>query len=369
MKQSLGKLNIALVHEWITNVAGAERVLLTLLKIFKNADVYTAVYDKNKASVFEKYNVKTSILQNIPLMKKKRELLIPFTPFAFEQFDLSKYDLVISSTTMAAKGVITKPRTTHISYCHTPPRYLWEPSLDPRAQKGLFSALRQNTMHKMRIWDKVAADRVDYFIANSNYVAERIKKYYRKDSAVINPGIDIDNFSVAKPEEIKDYFLYVGRLVDYKHCDIVVNAFNKLGLPLKVIGRGPNKEKLQKIAKENIEFLGFLSDDEVRKYYREAKAFIFPTEEDFGIVPVEAMASGRPVIAFGQGGIRDSVIENVTGLFFYEQNAESLIEAVKSFRVEKFDPQKIRKYAEKFSNKNFEKQFLDFINKTIENKH
>lgn len=366
MKQSLEKLNIALVHEWITNVAGAERVLLTLLKMFPNADVFTAVYDENKAREFKKYNVRTSFLQKIPFMKSKRTMMIPFTPLAFEQFDLSKYDLVISTTTMAAKGVITKPSTTHISYCHTPPRYLWEPSLDPRANYGLLKSLRQSTMHKMRIWDRLAADRVDYFIANSKYIADRIKKYYRRDSKVINPGVNVCDFSLAKPSEIKDYFLHVGRLVDYKHCDIIVEAFNNLGLPLKIIGRGPNKKKLQKIAKSNIEFLGFLSDDEVRKYYRQAKAFVFAAEEDFGIVPVEAMASGRPVIAYGQGGIRDTVVDKKTGIFFGQQTAESLEKAVRSFFPDDFSPELIRAQAEKFSNEIFEKNFTSFVEDVLD---
>jgi len=361
MKSSTENLNIALVHEWITNVAGAERVLLQMHELFPKAPIYTAVFDAEKAKPFSDLDIRTSFLQNLPFMKTKREALVPFAPFAFEQFDLSAYDLVISNTTVAAKGIITKPSTIHISYCHTPPRYLWEPDVDQRASKGKLNWLRQSTIHKMRIWDRVAADRVDYFIANSKYVAKRIKKYYGRDATVIYPGVDVDKFTAGKLDDVKDYFLFVSRLVDYKRCDIVIEAFNKLKLPLKIIGRGPEKNKLMKMADSNIEFLGFLSDNDMKKYYREAKAFIFAAEEDFGIVPVEAMASGRPVIAFGKGGTTESVVDGVSGMFFHEQTAESLVEAITKFDVKKYDSNIIRKHAEKFSVPRFKQELTDYI--------
>lgn len=361
------KLNIALVHEWITNVAGSERVLLVLKEMFPTADIYTSVYDEDKAAPFKDFNIQTSFLQKIPFLKKKRELLIPFTPFAFEQFDLSKYDLVISSTSMAAKGVITKPDTVHISYCHTPPRYLWEADIDPRAKKGSLHWLRENTVHKMRIWDRLAADRVDYFFANSKYIARRIKKYYGKDSAVVYPLVDLTNFLIASSDDIKDYYLFVSRLIDYKRCDVVVEAFNKLGLPLKVIGSGPEKAKLVKMAKDNIEFLGYLSDDDMKKYYSQAKAFVFAAEEDFGLVPVEAMASGRPVIAYAKGGVTETVVDGVTGIFFQDQTAQSLIEAVNRFNPQGFSSDKIREHAEKFSKDKFKENFMTELNNILTN--
>jgi len=369
MKSSMENLNIALVHEWITNVAGAERVLLALKELFPKAPIYTAVFDPEKAKPFKDFDIRTSFLQNLPMMKSKRELLVPLTPFAFEQFDLSEYDLVISSTTVAAKGIITKPDTIHVSYCHTPPRYLWEPDTDPRARKGKLSWLRESTIHKMRLWDRVAADRVDEFVANSKYVARRIKKYYGRDATVIYPGVDTEKFTVGDATDVKDYYLFVSRLVDYKRCDVVVEAFNKLKVPLKIIGRGPEREKLIKMANDNIEFLGYLSDEDMKKYYREAKAFIFAAEEDFGIVPVEAMACGRPVIAFGKGGATESVIENITGTFFKEQTSESLIDAVNNFDPSKFDPEVIRKHAEKFSIDRFKKEFLNYLENTINHKN
>ena len=361
----MAKPNIALVLEWITNVAGSEKVLLAMKELFPEAPIYTAVFDKKKAAPFANFDIRTSILQKLPFFKSKRELLIPFTPFAFEQFDLSKYDIVISSTTMAAKGVITKPDTIHISYCHTPPRYLWEPNVDPRASRGWFQGLRQNTIHKMRIWDRLAADRVDYFLANSNYTASRIKKYYRRDATVVYPPVDISQFTLAEPNETKDYFLFVSRLIDYKRCDIVIEAFNKLGWPLKVVGYGPDRAKLEQIAKENIEFLGGKFGTELAAIYRGAKAFIFAAEEDFGIVPVEAMACGKPVICYARGGQTESVINGETGLFFEEQTADSIVETLQKFDASKFDPAKIRLQAEKFSKDKFKENFLKAIDKFI----
>jgi len=359
------KLNIALVHEWLTNVAGSEKVLLAMKEIYANAPIFTSVFDPKKAKPFAKFEVRTSLLNKIPLMKSRREFLVPFTPFAFEQFDFSKYNLVISNTSMAAKGVITKPDTIHITYCNTPPRYLWEPNVDPRARKGRFSFLREKVAHEMRLWDRVASDRVDYFIANSQYVARRIKKYYKRGSVVVYPPVDIESFKIAPKEDVKDYYLFVSRLVNYKKCDLVIEAFNDLGLPLKVIGIGHDKAMLQKMAKNNVEFLGYLSDEDMKKYYSEAKAFIFPAEEDFGIVPVEAMASGRPVIAYRKGGAAETVVEGVTGTFFDEHTPQCLIDTVKNFDANVYDSVKIREHSTKFSKDRFKKEFVGVIEKII----
>lgn len=367
MKHSAENPNIALIHEWLTNVAGSERVMLAIKEIYKDAPIFTSVFDSKKAAPFKKFDIRTSFLQKIPFIKSKRELLIPFTPFAFEQFDLSKYNLVISNTSMAAKGVITKPDCIHISYCNTPPRYLWEPNLDPRANQGRLSFLRKNVIHKMRLWDRVAADRVDYFLANSKYIANRIKKYYKRDSIVVYPPVDVDRFYVADEKDVKDYYLFASRLINYKKCDLVIAAFNDLGLPLKIIGTGPDEIALKKRAKKNIEFLGFLSDESMKKYYAEAKAFIFPAEEDFGIVPVEAMAAGRPVIAFKNGGAAETVVEGVTGTFFSEQTPQCLIDAVKGLDPKKYDPAKIRRHAEKFSKERFKKEFKETVENIIKN--
>lgn len=358
-------MNIALIHDWLTNNAGAEKVLFEISELFPGAPIYTSVYDQNGAKPFSKKTVITSFLQKYPLIKKHREMLVPLTPFVFEQFDLKKFNLVISNTTMAAKGVLTKPNALHICYCHTPSRYLWEPEVDERGSKGFFSGLRKNVTHKMRIWDRLAADRVDYFLANSKYVADRIKKYYQKDAKVIYPPVNIDLFKPGSLSSVKDYFLFVSRLVPYKKCDLVIDAFNDLKLPLKIIGRGPEKKRLMKKANSNIEFLGYLSDKEIKKYYQEAHAFVFAAEEDFGIVPVEAMACGRPVIAYGVGGAAETVIPNKTGILFSEQTPQCLIDSIKNFDHTKFDPKVIRDHAEKFSKERFREEFKEKVDEIV----
>lgn len=365
MKRSLENMNTALVHEWLTNVAGSEKVLLALKEIFADAPIYTSVFDSVNAKPFKKFEIYTSYLQKLPWMKKKRELLIPLTPLAFEQFDLSKHDLVISNTTMAAKGVITKPETIHISYCHTPPRYLWDPQVDPRAKKGRLGWLRNKTSHEMRIWDRVAADRVDYFLANSHYIARRIKKFYGRDSVVIYPPVEIESFQIDEKVERGDHYLFVGRLINYKKCDLVIHAFNKLKLPLRIVGYGPDKKKLWHLADKNIEFVGTKANADLAKEYQQAQALIFPAEEDFGIVPIEAMACGTPVIAFNKGGVTETVINSETGLFFDEQTPESIVDAIERFDKIEFDQYTIRCQAEKFSKENFKNNFIAAVEKIL----
>jgi glycosyltransferase involved in cell wall biosynthesis len=365
MKRSLENMNIALVHDWLTNLAGAERVLLELKEILPQADIFTSVFDSRKVKAFNNKEIKTSFFQNLPLVKNHRELLIPFTPIIFEQFDFSKYDLVISNTTFAAKGILTRPGTIHISYCHTPPRYIWEPGLDPRASSGRFSFLRKNIAHKIRIWDRVAADRVDFFMGNSKYVVNRIKKYYGRDAAVLYPPVNVDFFKGSKRDE-QDFFLFVGRLTDYKKCDIVIQAFNNIGSNLVIVGGGPQEGKLRSMAKKNIKFAGRVSDEDLRTLYSQAKALVFPSEEDFGIVPLEAMAAGCPVIAYGRGGAAETVEENKTGLFFSEQTPESIIAAIEQLKHSNFDSVVVQSHAEKFSKQNFAKNFKDTIAKFIE---
>lgn len=361
MKYLRENMNIALIHDWITNVAGAERVLLELIELYPEADIYTSVYDPSKAAAFNKYKINTTYLQRSRLFKQHRELLVPYTPLAFESLDLSKYDLVITNTTFPAKGIITSPDTLHICYCHTPTRYLWEPENDNRASRGVFSILRKNVAHKLRIWDRVAAERPDYYLANSKTVKSRIHKYYRRDARVVYPPVDINKFEYNKDIKPEKYYLFVSRLIKYKRADLAVEAFNKLGLPLKIIGTGPEEGRLKKLAAKNIEFLGRVSDSELIKYYSGAQAFIFAAEEDFGIVPVEAMACGRPVIAYGTGGAAETVINGITGLLFKPQSVDALILAVKKFDPEDFDSAIIRKHAENYSIEKFKKEFARIV--------
>ncbi len=358
------KLKIALVHDWLTNFAGSEQVVQAFLELFPEAPVFTSLYKKDKfPKVFQERKIYTSKLQKYSFLK--HQLLFPFMGKAFEQFDLSQYDIVLTSSHASSKGVITKPETLHICYCHTPTRYLWShyhEYLD-QMEFGILNLLVRWRMpkiaHKMRIWDRLAADRVDLWIANSENVKKRIKKYYRAEAEVIYPPVNTSLFKTSG--KIEDYYLVCSRLIPYKKIDLVIEAFNELGLPLKIIGTGSIEKDLKRMAKKNIEFVGRAGGEELKRYYAKTKALIFPTEEDFGIVPVEAAASGRPVIAYKKGGVEETIITGVTGLFFESQTKESLISAIKEFEKQEFDPKKIREQAEKFDTKVFKEKIEKFI--------
>ncbi len=349
-------MKVALVHDWLTNFTGSEQALLALHQIYPQAPIYTSIYNKQKVPQFNNVEVIKSFLQKFPQAKRRHQIFFPFMPFAFEQFDLKKYDVVISSSHSCAKGVLTSPETLHICYCYTPTRYLWEIGIDKRVTGGITKGFIGNYL---RVWDRQAADRVDYFVAISEIVRKRIKKYYSRKSKVIYPPV---NTGFYKPQgEIGNYFLIVSRLIPYKKIDIAVQSFSDLGLPLVIIGEGPELEKLKKMAKPNIKFLGGLEDERVRKYYSQCKAFIFPGEEDFGITPVEAMASGRPVIAYREGGACESVVEGITGTFFEEQTPQCLIDKVRRFKSEKYNPKIIRQHALSFDISVFKKKIKDFV--------
>ncbi len=354
-------MNIAIVHDWLSEFAGADKVLWQLKQIYPDADIYTSIYDQKKVPQFAKYKVYTTYLQKFPLAKKFRSIMIPLMPLAFEQLDLSKYDLVISNSTSAAKGVITRPNTCHISYCHTPTRYLWMPKMDNRASSGW---LRRRVNKSLKIWDLAASARPDFYIANSENIKARINKFYHRDSVVVYPPVDTSFYNPKKSDiEKKDFYLFVGRFVPYKKADLVIEAFNKLGVELRLIGSGPEEEKLKKMAKPNIKFLGRASDEVLFNNFKSAKALIFPSEEDFGIVPVEAFACGTPVIAFGSGGATETVIKGKTGEFFLKQTPESLIETIKNFDPERYKFEDLRSQAEEFSNEVFAKNFKSTIDK------
>jgi len=366
MTELLKNKKIAIVCDWLTNLGGAEKVIMSLHKLFPHAPIYTTLYDKSRAKGFENATIYTSFLQKIPLAKKNHTLMLSGMPLAVESFNLNDYDIVISSSHSVAKGVITKPETLHISYCHTPMRYAWEPwELEYRLQS--FPKFTHNNIkkkiHRIRLWDRLTADRVDHFLVNSNYVGERVQKYYRKPSTVIHPPVSTDQFQVRSPG---DYFLMVGRLISYKRFDLVIEAFNHLGKPLKIVGTGPEESKLKKMAKKNIEFMGRLSDDSLKRLYSECKALIFPQIEDFGITPVECMASGRPVIAYSEGGAKDTVMEGKTGMFFHEQTVDSLMQALSAFGEIKWDSAQIKEHAEKFSEQRFHQELMNFIHSKLQ---
>lgn len=356
-------MKIALVHDYLVQYGGAERVLECFCEIFPYAPIYTIVHDKKLMhGVLENKNIHTSFLQKFPLARKNHRIFPLLMPLAVEQFDFSKYDIVLSDSASYAKGIITGSETLHICYMHTPMRYAWDDCQKYTEDFGfpkIIKKLIPFAMNYIRLWDKASADRVDKFIANSNFVAKRIKKYYRKNSIVINPPVAVNKFYLSQKRG--NYFLMVGRLIAYKRHDIAIQAFNKLGLSLKIIGRGPEMKKLKKMAKSNIEFLERVSDENLPKYYAECRAFIFPQEEDFGITPVEAMACGRPVIAYQGGGALETIKAGITGVFFADQTAEGLIQAVKNFDSYKFNPNFIRQHALGFDKEIFKKKIKQFV--------
>ena len=366
-------MRIAFVHEYLNQFGGAERTLAVLAEMFPTAPIYTLLYDeKATRGLFKGRVVNTSFLQKFPGAVSHHEWYPLLMPLAIEQFDFSVFDVVISVSASFAKGIITKPAARHICYCLTPPRFLWDNSQKFGKDFGFPPLIRfasQPLISYLRMWDHSAADRVDEFWRISDFVGKRIQKYYHQSSRLIYPPVDISKFPMAveSPQGPDapgggDYFLMVGRLVSYKKFDVAIRAFNELKLPLKIIGTGPEMKRLKKMAHPNIEFLGQVSDDELGRYYREARALIFPQEEDFGIVPLEAMASGRPVIAYRGGGAKETIVENETGIFFETQTPEAIIEAVKKFDSCKFSPVRCRVQAEKFSTDVFRKNIFKYLN-------
>ncbi len=363
-------MKIALVYDYLNQLGGAEKVLRAFHEIYPKAPVFTLFYDREKLKgAFDDLEIHESKLPRFLI--KRHKYLLPFLPTAVEQFDLSGFDAVISITSAYGKGVLTKPEIPHICYCNTPTRFLWDwhhSYLEEQKLGKIKKSVVIPTLSYLRIWDRLAANRVDYFIATSENVARRIQKYYRAEpDAIIYPPIDISKFKVEKTHE--DYFLIVSRLSPYKKIDLAVQAFNKLGLPLVIVGEGSQKDYLESIAGKNIEFVGFKPDEVIREYYSNCRAFIFPTfDEDFGLTPIEAAASGRPVIAAGKGGTRETVIEGVTGEFFDEPTPESLISAVNKFikKEKQYNPKEIRVQAEKFDKEIFKKKIKDFVDWAVE---
>ena len=361
-------MKVAIVHDWLTNMGGAEQVVINMKKCYKDAPIYTSLYTPDNLSD-ELKNVRTSCLQKKNKKQINHKKYYPFMPTAFERFDLNEYDVVISSSSCCAKGVITKPNSVHICYCHTPMRYAWDKRDEYAEGMGkLKKKLIRILLHYMRIWDVVSSNRVDYFIANSNEVKTRIQKHYKRDSIVINPPVRCKFFDISKTDG--DYYLVLSRLVGYKRFDLAVKACKELNKKLVVIGEGPERANLEKIAEgnKNITFLGRQSDEMVKKYMSECKALLFPGEEDFGIVPVEVQACGRPVIAYGKGGVLDSVIDGKTGIFFMNQTVEDVKTAIQKLENTKFDKEEIRKHAMQFDEEEFRKKLTEFVEKVVEEK-
>lgn len=361
-------MRVALVHDYLTELGGAERVLQSLSELFPHAPIYTLLYDaKLTQGVFEGKRIHTSFLQKFPFSRARHRTYAWLMPIAVEQFDLSQYDLVISSSASYAKGVLTKPSTLHISYCHTPIRYAWDDSHRYVKEFGAPFLLRNLIplfLNYLRIWDKEAALRVDAFVANSHFVKERIRKYYRVDATVVHPPVDTEFFSRAKRTP-RNFFLAAGRLVAYKRFDLAVRSFTEMQLPLVVAGDGPELKKLKAIAGKTVVFAGRVSDEELRELYASAKALVFPQEEDFGIIAVEAMAAGCPVIAYRGGGALENVVEGVTGVFFDHERPSTLSKAVEQFSGLAFDAERIKTHAEQFSKDVFKKKMQEAISRVL----
>jgi glycosyltransferase involved in cell wall biosynthesis len=355
-------VQVAIAHEWLTTLGGSERVVETLLEVYPDSPVYTAfLSDRNLPDTVRNWDVRPSFVQKLPFLHRISQKYMPLFPLAFESFDFTGYDVVITSSSACSKGVLTGPETLNICYCYTPLRYAWQPHLDRRLGHAnpLVRSANDLAVHYLRLWDRLASDRVDHFVAISEHVASRIAKFYRREAAVIYPPVDVERFPVVNCS--REYFLVVSRLVPYKKVELAVEAFTKLDLPLKIVGEGPERERLQAMAGPNIEFLGFVPEEDLPGLVSGCLALIFPGEEDFGIVPVEAMAAGRPVIGLARGGLMESAIEGKTAVMFHEPTAEALIDALSRFRPGDFSPTKLSRSAAKFSKERFKKEFSEFV--------
>lgn len=363
----------ALVHDWFSVYAGAEKCVESFTNIWDDFEVYSLIdflSDADRETILKGKKANTSFVQNLPKAKTKYRNYLPLFPLAIEQFDLSGYDVILSSSHAVAKGVLTNANQLHISYVHTPIRYAWdlyhqylrESGLD----KGLKGKLAKYFLHKIRIWDMSTINRVDHYIANSHYIARRIKKVYGKESTVIYPPVDVEKFEMREQKE--EFYMTASRMVPYKKIDMIVEAFSKTDKKLVVIGTGPDMEKIKAKAGNNIELMGYQSDAVMIDMMQRAKAFVFAAEEDFGITPVEAQACGTPIICLGQGGTKETVIDGITGVHFMEQTVQALGEAVERFEKhhDSFDPQKIRENAMRFSKERFEREIKAFVEEKYE---
>lgn len=358
----------AIVHDRFAGAyTGSEKVVEGISEVFPSP-VYSLVADRKilTGTAFEKVDITTSFIQKMPKGSKWYQLYLPFYPLAIEQLDLAPYDVVISSSHTVAKGVLTRPDQLHICYCHTPMRYVWDLYFDylrdSGFEKGIRSKLVRLIFHYLRMWDISSVPRVDFFIANSMHVARRIKKIYNRDSSVIYPPVDVNSFSPGKTKE--NFFLAASRLVQYKRMDLIVEAFSMMPEEkLVVIGDGPDMKKIKDKAGKNVEIIGYQKTNVLIDYMQRAKAFVFAANEDFGIIPVEAQACGTPVIAYGKGGVRETVIGGQTGILFYDQTPEALTDAVHKFRrgESRMDPAKIRRNAERFSKERFKIEIKEFV--------
>lgn len=364
----MNNIKVAIVHDWLVNYSGSEKVLEELLKVFPQADVFTVV-DYLTDELRKKLNGKkayTTFIQKLPFAKNKYRYYLPLMPMAIEQLDVSGYDIVISSSHAVSKGVLSHVNQLHICYCHSPIRYAWDLYhqyiYESGLKKGLKGFIVKLIMHYLRIWDLSTINRIDHFIANSHYIARRINKVYNRSSKVIYPPVEIENFAFSESKE--NFYVTTSRLVAYKKIDLIAEAFSQMpDKTLYIIGEGPDFKKIKKKCADNVKMLGFQSVDLLVNYMQRAKGFVFAADEDFGITPIEAQACGTPVIAYGKGGNLETVVGGETGVYFYNQTVEDLLEAIRVFERDyhTFEPLKIRKHAEQFNAKRFRENMFEYI--------
>ncbi|MFI5096441.1 MAG: glycosyltransferase [Candidatus Acidiferrales bacterium] len=378
-KAGLENLRVAIVHYWFVSRRGGERVVEAMAKMFPNADLFFLVADPDKLPAsLQNRRIKTSFLQSLPGSKRWHRQLLPLYPLALEQFDLREYDLVLSSESGPAKGVLTTAQTCHVCYCHSPMRYLWDFYHGYRNGPGIGAVARpvfSLVCHYLRMWDAASAQRVDYFVANSRNVAARIHKHYRRESAVIHPPVDVRAGYLAS--RVDDYYLCVGQLVEYKRVDLAIAACNRLGRPLHIVGEGEEYRRLKRLAGPTITFCGGLSDEDLRVQYAHCRALLFPGEEDFGMVPVEAMSFGRPVVAYDRGGATETIsgfyperpasVARSSGVFFREQAEESLLEAMLALESaeKEFSPFLIKQSVDRFDEGHFSNGMAGFLEEKL----
>lgn len=356
-------MKLALVHDYLTQLGGAEKVLENLQGLFPESPIFVLMHNKKTTGeVFPPHKVFPSWLQKMPLAKSHHQFYLTLMPQALKSYDLADYDVVLSSASSLAKGVAPADRALHVCYCHTPTRYLWHDAVSYVEELGYNKLVKKIIplfLNNLRHWDLAAAVRVDHFIANSRVVQQRIKDYYCRESEVIYPPVETERFHSSR--ELGDYYLIGGRLVAYKKYDLAITAFNKLGIRLKIFGQGPDFERLKKMAASNVKLLGPVSDQEKAALYAKCRAFIYPQEEDFGITAVEAMAAGRPVIAYAKGGALETVVKGLSGVFFEEQTWEGLADAVIYFKPLDYDSARIRESVERFNSARFKREISAYI--------
>ncbi|MBI5134761.1 glycosyltransferase [Candidatus Uhrbacteria bacterium] len=360
-------MQVALVHDHLNQIGGAERVLKSMLEIYPDSPVFTLLHDeKRTGSWFEGTEVIPSFIQRLPASQRLFKWYLPIMPTAIEELPVGGFDCIISSSSALVKGILPPPQTLHVCYCHTPTRYLWSNTrqyLEELPQRRMVKLILPFLLQRLRLWDWQAAQRVDRFIANSRFVASRIRTYYQRASTVIYPPVDVDRY-VPTNDPIEPFYLLISRLRPYKRVDVAITAFNKMNIPLVVIGSGEEAARLRRLAGSKIRFLGSVDDTTKAWYLSHCRALIFPQEEDFGITAVEAMAAGRPVVAYRAGGAPESVIEGLSGTLFEHQRWESLADAVIHFDPTQFDPARIREHAQQFSRDRFQRELSQFVDQS-----